>query len=83
MAKEPDHAEDFNRQLERIEYQAARVAQNSQNTNFDLDQARGRDLRREKSIYLMTAIVKFFNSALLYFNSKFFGKISCPLYLVQ
>lgn len=36
----------------------------------------------EKSEDLMVAIVRFFNSALLHFNSQFFGKLkiaSCPV----
>ena len=37
---------------------------------------------REKSIDLMTAIVEFFNSALIVFNRSFFGKIQVFLLLI-
>ena len=69
-----DRAEDFTRQLERIEYEATRVALNP---NFDLTgDSTQRNLMREKSIDLMTGIIKFFTSALIYFNYNFFGSLS-------
>ena len=67
---EGGRAEDFYSQLRRIEYQAARIAENQ---NFDLNIESTRNLMREKSIELMTGIVKFFDSALLYFGHQFFG----------
>ena len=65
-------AEDFLRQLRRIDFQAARVAQNPR---LDLNSPTTRDLMREKSVDLMTAIVEFFNSALIVFNQNFFCKL--------
>lgn len=66
-----DRADSFLLQLKGISYQAARVAQNP---HVDLNSETTRDLMREKSIDLMTAIVKMFNCALIYFNRQFFGK---------
>ena len=55
-----------------IEYQAARVAENP---NFSLNPETTRDLMKEKSVDLMTGIIKFFNSALLCFCRNFFGML--------
>ena len=68
---EAGRADDFYRILKRIEYQSARIAQNP---NFDLNGASTRNLMQEKSIDLMTAIVTYFNSALLYYSRDFFGE---------
>jgi hypothetical protein len=65
-------ADDFYFHLRRIEYQCARIAENP---NFDLGLEITRDLMKEKSIDLMTGIVEFFDSALLFYNSKFFGNL--------
>lgn len=54
-----------------IEYQAARIAGNP---NFDLDVESTQNLMKEKSIDLMTGMVKFFNCALLYYKRDFFGQ---------
>ena len=70
MNDESTRGEDFYIQLKRIEYQAARV---SENPNFDLNSESTRNLMKEKSIDLMTAIVKYFNSALLYYSHDFFS----------
>jgi hypothetical protein len=58
--------------LRRIEYQAARVAQNP---NFDLNLESTRNLMQEKSLDLMTGIVRFLNFALIYFNHNFFANL--------
>lgn len=68
---EAGREDEFLRRLKSIEYQATRVAQNP---NFDLmSDLTQRNLMREKSIDLMTGIVKYFTAALIYFNYSFFG----------
>ena len=57
--------------LRRIEFQAAIIADNP---TYDLNSASTRDLVAEKSRDLMTAVVKFFNAALIYFSKSFAGK---------
>jgi hypothetical protein len=61
---------DFDTELKRIEYQSARIAENP---NFDLNLESTRNLLSEKATDLMTAMVKFFDSVLLYYNQSFFG----------
>jgi len=68
MNEESGHADDFYCQLRRIEYQASRIS------TIDLTVESTRTLMHEKSLDLMTAIVKYLNGALIYFNSNFFGK---------
>jgi len=63
-------AQDFKTCLEGIEFQAARLAENP---NFDMNLGSTRNLMKKKGINLLTAIVKFFNSTLLYLNQSFFG----------
>jgi len=58
--------------LRRIEFAAALLADNP---HYDLKNISNRNLVSEKSTDLMTAIVKFFNEALLYFGKSSFGKI--------
>ena len=74
ISDEAGRGGDFYIYLKRIEYQAARIAENP---NFDLDSESTRDLMKEKSIDLMIAMVRFFNSALLYFKHDFFGWSLC------
>jgi hypothetical protein len=57
-------------QLRYIEFQAALVADNP---NYDLDLDVTQNLLTEKSTDLLSAIIKFFNSALLYLSGSFFG----------
>jgi hypothetical protein len=61
--------------LKRIEYQTARLAENP---NFDLDMEITHSLMQKKSIELMTAVIEFFNSALLYFSRDSFGQSLIP-----
>jgi len=56
--------------MRRIEYQSARVAENP---NFDFNSTSTQDLMREKSIELLTAVIEFLDSALLYYNQAHFG----------
>jgi hypothetical protein len=63
---------DFTQELRRIEFQAALLADNPE-YSVDLESAGA--LLREKSTDLLTAVVKFFNSALLYFSKGFFGNV--------
>lgn len=63
---------EFYRYLERIEYQSARLAANP---HFKLENAYSNNLIRDKSVDLMTAIVLFFDSALLYFHSNLLGNL--------
>jgi hypothetical protein len=57
--------------LRRIEDQAALLADNPQ---CGLDLERAQTFLNEKSTVLMTAAIKFLNSALVYFSEGFFGK---------
>lgn len=68
--EEVGRADDFNMYLRRIEYQATRVVENP---NFDLNRENNQGLLRQKSIDLMTAIIKFFNSFLLYLSCDDIG----------
>jgi hypothetical protein len=65
---EAARGKDFLATLRRLEFQAALIADNP---NYDLNSASTRDLVEEKSRDLMTAIVKFFNDALIYFSKSF------------
>jgi len=67
---EAGREEEFYIQLRRIEFQSARIVENP---NFDFNADSTRNLMKEKSIELLTAIVEFFDSALLYYNHNFFG----------
>jgi hypothetical protein len=62
--------DDFYVQLERIEYQASRVAFNR---NFDVIPEAARSVIQIKGTNLIAAIIKFLNSALLYFSKGFAG----------
>jgi hypothetical protein len=74
---EVGRGEDFLSYLRRVEFQAAILADNP---NYDLDLESTQKLVNEKSTDLMTAIIKFFDSALIYFSHNFFGSIlSVPL----
>src|SRR5438045_2420509 len=70
---EHSRATDFYDQLNRIQFQAARV---SENQAFNIHPQTKRSFMREKATALITAIVKFFNSALLYFCHGTFGRLS-------
>jgi hypothetical protein len=70
LEKETSRGAEFQDQLQRIEYQSDRVARNP---NYDLDLEGTQKFMKEKSIHLLTAIVKYFNGALLYFNHGSFG----------
>ena len=60
--------------LRRIEFEAALLADNP---HYDLsDSGSPRNLVQEKSTDLMTAIIFFFNSSLIYFRKNFFGNNS-------
>ena len=76
MNDESGRADDFYSQLRRIEYQASRIS------TIDLTVESTRTLMQEKSLDLMTAIVKYLNGALIFFNSSFFRKPLCDL-LIQ
>src|SRR5437762_2305517 len=70
---ESGRADEFHTYLRRIEFQAARIVENP-SLCFRLDTTQG--LMQEKSIDLLTAIVTYFNSVLLYFSHDFFGEIN-------
>jgi hypothetical protein len=70
FVEEASCASDFDIQLRRMEYQSARIAENP---NFDLNLESARNLLSEKATDLMTAMVEFFDSALLYYNRNFFS----------
>lgn len=65
-------SDDFYRLLKCIEYQAHRVA----NPNYDTIPESTRQIIQEKGTDLITAIVRFFNSALLYFSRSFAGEFN-------
>ena len=62
--------DDFYLQLQRIEYQAARVAENP---NFDKILDHRRNVMKESGVHLLTAIVRFLNFALVSFSEGFTG----------
>jgi hypothetical protein len=62
------------RHLRRVEFQAAILAENPK---YDLAAESTRDLIGEKGTELMTAIVRFFDCALIYFGHNYFGKSFC------
>jgi hypothetical protein len=70
LEDEASRAEDFRSQLRCIEFQAALIADNP---NYDLGLESTQKLLEKASIHLLTAILKFFNSALLYLSSGFWG----------
>jgi hypothetical protein len=45
------------------------------NDNYDLGLESTQRIMEEKSADLLTVIIKFFNSALIYFSKDFFGKL--------
>jgi hypothetical protein len=59
--------------LRLIEFQTALL---SDNPNYDLNLETTQNLLEEKSTDLMSAIVSFFNSALIYLSNDFFGKLA-------
>lgn len=63
---------EFYQYLERIEYQSARL---SANPHFNLTNASSNVLLCDKSVDLLTMIVSFFDSALIYFHSDIFGNL--------
>jgi hypothetical protein len=69
---ESSRADDFLFNLRRIEFQAAIIADNP---TYDLNAESTRNLVEEKSRDLMTAIVRFFDSALIYFSRHFVGML--------
>jgi len=71
LGDESARSEDFILELRRIEDQAALLGDNPQ---CSLDLASTQAFLNEKSTGLMTAAIKFLNSALLYFSKGFFGK---------
>ena len=70
---ESDRADEFHTDLRRIEFQAARIVENP-SLGLRLDTTQG--LLQEKSIGLLTAIVTYFNSALLCLSHDFIGRIN-------
>lgn len=70
LEKEVGRSDQFEEQLQRIQYQSERVACNP---NYDFNLEGAQKLMKEKSIQLLTAVVNYFNSALLYYNQTSFG----------
>lgn len=71
MEVEADRRSRFLKTLEEIEFQAGRLALNRNINKLSLS-----TLMQERAVLLMVGIIKFLNSALLYFSRTFFGKIS-------
>jgi hypothetical protein len=67
---EAQRGEEFMKYLCLIEFEAALL---SENPNYDLDTSSARNLVQETSIELMTAVINFFNSSLIYLRTDFFG----------
>jgi succinylglutamate desuccinylase len=67
---EAQRGEEFMKYLRLIEFEAALL---SENPNYDLDTSSSRNLVQETSIELMTAVINFFNSTLIYLRTDFFG----------
>ena len=72
--EEADRADDFFDTLRRIEFQAALLADNP---NYDLDSEKSLNIIEEKSTDLMSAIIIYFNSSLIYFRKNFFRMFLC------
>lgn len=71
LEEESDRREDFLYHLKRIEFQTALIADNP---SYDLDLEATQNLLKEKSTDLMTAVITFLNSALVYLSDGFLGK---------
>jgi hypothetical protein len=69
--KEMSRSKEFQDKLKRVGYQAERLADHP---NVDLTVEATRNRVHKKSKDLMIAIIRLFNSYLLYFNHGFFGK---------
>jgi hypothetical protein len=70
IGNESRRGDEFLLYLQRIEFQAALLADNPK---YDLnDTGSSQNLIQEKATSLMTAIIAFFNSALIYFANNFF-----------
>jgi hypothetical protein len=74
LEQESSRCDDFLYNLRRIEFQAALLADNP---SYDLDLETTQNLLKEKSTNLMSAMFKFFNSALVYLSRGFLGELSC------
>jgi hypothetical protein len=73
---ESSRADEFHNYLRRIEFQAIRIVENP---ILNLRSNNSHQLLQERSIHLLTAIVSYFNSALIYFSHDFFGEINLLL----
>ena len=73
MDVESGRADEFHTYLRQIEFQAVRIVENP-SLNIRLDTTQG--LMQEKSIDLLTAIVTYFDAALIYFSRDVFGEIN-------
>lgn len=72
LEEESGRREDFLYYLRRVEFQAALLADNP---SYDLDLEATQNLLKEKSTDLMTAVIEFLNSALVYLGDGFLGKM--------
>jgi hypothetical protein len=70
LDEENSRSDDFFVQLRSIEYQTTRLAANP---NFEKMKDSMQNIMEEKGTDLMTAVVRFFNSALLHFSENFPG----------
>jgi len=75
---ESGRREDFLYHLRRVEFQAALLADNP---SYDLDLETTQNLLKDKSTDLMTAVINFLNSALVYLGDGFLGKNLLILFL--
>jgi len=64
--------------LRRVEFQAALLADNP---SYDLDLETTQNLLKDKSTDLMTAVINFLKSALVYLGDGFLGKNLLILFL--
>jgi hypothetical protein len=78
---ESGRGDDFLFCLGRIEFVVAILADNPK--YVDCDMTVTQDLLREKSTDLMAAIIRYFNSALIYFRQDFFGNIQDDILLTM
>ncbi|KAF8539144.1 hypothetical protein BDD12DRAFT_883109 [Trichophaea hybrida] len=65
--QEAARGEDFLKQLERIQYQSLRVAEVQKCAEVEIG-----ELLREKSTNLMTSVIRFFNSSIIFFKHDYF-----------
>jgi tetratricopeptide (TPR) repeat protein len=74
--QEHDRSDDFLKQFDRISYQSLRIAEIQNHTTLQIN-----DLLLEKTTNLMTAIILFFKSSLMFFRHDYFYNLGRTILL--